>query len=159
MLQKIENQKLYHICKYKEYMLEVGKTYDTNGINRTHLDCTESKKICENAFENHRINFHVDIPSRKKCFYVCLHEDVNRWVKELTRGKRCECKIFRLSCTGIVFWTDSCYFGDLDIISPQKYWEGCDPRNYVDCNPLPEGLFYGEYTAIEECTNNFVRSI
>ena len=152
MIQKVNNTILYHICIYDNYRLQVNQSYNTKSINRTYSKCKKEKQKIESNFEKYRLQNHPNLPSRKNCFYVCLEKDVERWLKELIRHHRYDYQIFKLSCSGFIFWADSYLFSDKDIRNTQKYWDGCSPSDY---NCFVEGLFIGDYDVIKDCTHNF----
>lgn len=152
MMQKVFNKEFYHICIYEDFKLQVGKSYDTNNINRTYSQCNNEKQKIESDFEEFRSKHHPKLPSRKNCFYVCVEKDVEIWLKELIRNHKYGYQIFKLSCSGSIFWADSYLFSDDDIRNPKKYWDGCSPS---DDNCFVEGLFTGDYSVIEDCTHNF----
>lgn len=152
MIQEINDKILYHICIYQDYMLDIGETYNTYCIDRTYNKCKPEKVKYENEFELVRIKSYPDLPSRQKCYYVCREEDVERWLKELKRNNKYEHRIFKIACSGRIFWANSWYFSDPEIKCAYKYWKGCSPTDY---NALAEGLFIGKYTVLEDCTNNF----
>lgn len=152
MIQTVNNAIFYHICIYEDYRLRVNQSYNTKGINRTYSKCKKEKQEIESKFEECRLQNYSNLPSRKNCFYVCLEKDVEIWLKELIRHHRYGFQIFKLSCSGFIFWADSYLFSDEDIRNPQKYWNGCSPSDY---NCLVEGLFIGDYDVIEDCTHNF----
>ena len=147
MLLEIKNELLYHICLYKGFTLEVNKEYNTNKFpSRTYSECKVNKKEIESGFEAYRSNYCPNLPSREKTFYVCKKKDVDIWLKELNTSRGLY-KIFKVSCSGNIFWADSLYFKDGDKI---KYWEGYNPTE----GGVIEGLFIGAYKVLEECTYN-----
>lgn len=152
MIQEVSNKEFYHICIYEDIKLQVGKSYNTNNINRTYSQCSNEKQKTESDFEVFRLEHYPELPSRKNCFYVCLEKDVEIWLKELIRHHRYGYQIFKLSCSGFIFWANSYLFSDEDIRNPQQYWNGCSPSDYK-C--FVEGLFIGDYQVIENCTHNF----
>lgn len=147
MLQKIKEQTFYHICVYENNDFEIGHTYKTNTFNRTYSTCQKEKQELEENLEKYRLKNRPNVPSRQKCLYICQYEDVVTWAKKLTKSLLGSCKIFKLSCTGEVFWCDAGYFDDIPIDDCSRYWAGCDPK---DRNVLAEGLFYGHFEVTQE---------
>ena len=102
----------------------------------------------EENFEDYRLKNCPDIPSRKSCLFICTEDQVLIWLKKLTRFIK-PFTILKLELTGEVFWADVYYYDDN---IPQKYWSGCSPQ---DKEAFKEGLFIGDFKAIEDCTNKF----
>lgn len=152
IIQEVKEEILYHICIYQDFMLDIGKTYNTNCINRIYKNCSAEKIKDENEFESIRVNNYPTFPSRQKCYYLCQEKDVELWLKELKRNNKHGHRVFKIACSGKIFWANSWYFSDPEVKSPHKYWEGCNPS---DNSALVEGLFIGKYTVLEDCTNNF----
>jgi hypothetical protein len=149
MITRVTNEEYYHICIYPKYMLEVDKVCNTDIISRTHESVDQDKRAVELQFENYRISQCPNLPSRKKCFYVCTRNFIPIWLKSITQNQ-CRARIFKVSLTGTLFCADASWFNEHDAI---KYWKGCswDDKSVL----LQEGLFLGEFKAIEECVHEF----
>jgi len=146
---EVENKIYYHICVYPEFELNPFQDYNTEDIHRTIEVCKPDKKLREAQLEDYRKQHFPEIPSRQNCFYVCRESQVQTWLKKLIGRSGNGYKIFKVSITGDIFWTN---VDELE--SPENYWKGCDEE---DERFIVEGLFIGAYEALENCTYNFAR--
>lgn len=141
-----KNTECYKICRSTILPFNVP-LHTQDFIKNKHQ--TDTKTSAEELFEQYRLRYCPDKPSRDD-FFICSKPFIPIWIKKLTRG-RGPLKVFRLELTGKVFWADSTYY-DQDP-NPSKYWTGC-PKD--DKEATVEGIFIGEVKAIEDCTNQFI---
>jgi len=146
---KVENKVYYHICVYPEFELNPFQDYNTEDIHRTFELCKPEKKLLEAQLEKYRKQHCPEMSSRMNCLYVCRECQVENWLKNLIGRSGNGYKIFKVSITGDIFWTN---VDELE--SPENYWNGCDE---VDERCIVEGLFIGTYRVLENCTYNFAR--
>lgn len=145
----VENQKYYHICKYPEFDLISTTDYSTEYIHRTFEKSNSDKKLLETHLEECRKQHFPENPSRHNCFYVCREDQVEIWLKKLTRGKGIWYKIYQVSVTGKIFFAN-----ENNIVIAEAYWKGCD-ENDKECTV--EGLLIGTYRVLNDCTHKFRR--
>lgn len=77
----IQKGRFYHICKYPEYDLKINKQENTTAIKRNWKHSHPNKLKAEELFEEFRQTNYPELPSRRTCFYVSLHDCVERWLK------------------------------------------------------------------------------
>lgn len=140
-----KNTEYYKICR--NVVLPSNILLHTKDFTKNSQQ-SNSKQSCEDPFEQYRLKYCPEKPSRNE-FFICSIEFVPIWIKKLTQG-RGPLKIFRLELTGKVFWADSTYYDQVP--NPSKYWEGCAKD---DKEAIVEGIFIGKVKAIEDCTDQF----
>lgn len=148
MIEKLDKSTVYYkICRTAVIPLNEQMNTDRD-LPGNEAQQNSAKMYQEEAFEEYRLKNCPDIPSRKLCLFICTEEQVLIWLKKLTRFIR-PFTILKLELTGEVFWADVYHFDDN---IPMKYWKGCSPK---DDEAFKEGLFAGDFKAIEDCTNKF----
>lgn len=148
MIEQLEKSTAYYkICRTAVIPLneQMNTGRDLLGNEAQHGSAKTHK---EEMFEEYRLKNHLNIPSRKSCLFICTEDQVSLWLKKLT------CfvppfTILKLELTGKVFWAN---VYDFDENNPEKYWKGCKTN---DNNAFKEGLFIGDFKAIENCTDKF----
>lgn len=148
MIEKLEKSTTYYkICRTAVIPLneQMNTGRDLPGNEVQHGSAKMRK---EEAFEEYRLKNCPNIPSRKSCLFICTEDQVGIWIKKLTHFVL-PFTIVKLELTGEVFWANVYNF---DENNPVKYWEGCESN---DKDAFKEGLFIGDFKAIENCTDKF----
>lgn len=146
--QPINGEVFFHVSVYPEWELQINTYGLTSNICRTYCNTCEPKRKMEADFEEYRLQNTPLLPSRKNCFYVCRESEINLWIKELTKN-RSDFKVFRVHLSGDIFWSDASFLDD------GKYADYWQEEIDIDDAAKPEGLFVGDYVAIEDISEMY----
>ena len=102
----------------------------------------------ENILENVRSRYYKDKPSRQTCMWLTTEDDLNEWVKLLTKNNGKDLSIFEMSLDGNIFMScNELIPYECDSLKRQQYaafhyWEPQD--KYLRMSVAKEILFEGE---------------
>ena len=108
--------------------------------------------LLEDYFEDKRLSYNTQSPSRKSCLYIFPYSDywVDRWTKSMFPHMKATYFLLTLQLNGLISWHDANLF-TISGINPaarersaKEYWSHC-----FNSDSLVEGLFKGNAILVD----------
>ncbi|MFZ5968398.1 MAG: DUF2441 domain-containing protein [Bacillota bacterium] len=153
------NGNMYGRSALQNFLLQPQSFQEVNYNNMLKIALQIVKEqsiyIRETIFEEVRMNYFPQLPSRKTCIWVCEKESIPYWWNIIGGQK----KIFKLQLTGVLHKADQKYLINDTLPHNEirahafNYWTGADGSNSIEEELLFEGIIkiIDEYQDI----NNF----